>query len=255
MIGLSDTGESLVRNADGTFSKIYQARVSTEPQKIETVDVPLYFSIKPNWFFENFLNPMMYISIDISKYVPQSADRIMTKRLILQTDTTEKIDAFEQGIKGRNDIVLNDLISLLKSYGIEYIDDEDIKELPLSKLQYSGKFDVIDIRDISTTSTSGVVGTERRYFLNKIKYSDTSSLIQDTLSLSIGNKILVANSLYEITNVDSSTNSIALKNVSGYDPISIGADMLSFYSDSFADKIADIGVRNFTIYCRNLTFF
>lgn len=242
MLGLNETGESIVRNADGTYSRIYQAKVSKEPVKIDKVDVPASFNIKPNWFFENFLNPMLYISIDISKYVEQSADRIKTKRIILSTDTTTKIDAFNQIINGRNDITLNEVLSFAKTYGIDYVDDEDIKELPLSVLKYSGKFDVIDIKDVSTTSSRGVVGVQRKYYLNKLTYSDNSSNITDTLTLAIGNKFIVKNSIYEITSVDSAVNAVTLVVSSGYDSITIGADILELYSESFANKQADIAI-------------
>jgi len=242
MLGLNDTGQSIVRNSDGTWSRIYQAKVSKEPAKITQVDTPLYFRIKPNWFFENFLNPLLYISVDISKYVPQNAKRIQSKRIILTPDSDAKITLFNENVKGRNDIVLDELISWATKNGITYVDDEDIRELPLSILRYHGSFDVINIKDVNITSSTGVVSTDRKYYLNTLMYSDNLSTISNNLTLATGNQFIVKNSIYEITSVDVSTNSVTLKNVNGYDPISIGADILALYSDAQAAKQADIPV-------------
>lgn len=242
MLGMGDGGESIVRNPDGSYSRIYQARVSKEPVPITTVDSPLYFRIKPNWFFENFLNPLLYINIDISKYVEQDAQRIKVKRIILTPETDEQITAFNENLKGRNDITIDELSTFTTKWGIAYIEDEEIKDLPLSVLRYRGSFDVINIKDVATTSSKGVVSTQRKYYLNKITYSDNFSDIEDSLTLSIGSQFIVQDSLYEVTSVDSATNAVTLKRINGYDTISIGADMMMLYSETFSSKQAEIAI-------------
>lgn len=242
MLGLNDTGESIVRNPDGTYSKIYQAKISKEPNIIETVNSPLYFRIKPNWFFENFLNPLLYITIDIANYVEQNAKLIRTRRIILTTEDTDKITLFNETYKGRNDININELLSFLNNKGMTYIDDEETRDLPLSILRYQGIFDVIDIKDVKTTSARGVVGMQRRYYLNKLSYSDNLSTVNNNLTLAIGNQFIVGETIYEITSVDTNTNSVSLKRLNGFDTIKIGADILSLYSDTYASKQAEIPI-------------
>ncbi len=242
MLGLNDNGESLVRNPDGSYSRIYQAKVAKEPTPITTVDTPLYFRVKPNWFFENLLDPMLYINIDISKYVDQNATKIKSRRIILQPDTDDKITAFNENIKGRNDIVYDDLIEFLDQQGIAYINDEEVRDLPLSVLRYRGSFDVLDIKDVETTSSRGVTGTQRKYYLNKLTYSDNFTDVNDNLTLAIGNQFIVGETIYEITSVDTSVNAVTLKKINGYDTISIGAEILQLYSETFSTKQAEIAI-------------
>ena len=242
MLGINDSGESLVRNPDGTYSRIYQAKIAKEPTAIKTVDTPLYFKIKSNWFFENFLSPMLYINIDISKYVEQSATKIKSRRIILQPDTDDKIALFNENLKGRNDINIDDLLSFLSNNNIMYVDDEEIRDLPLSVIRYRGTFDVVDIKNVDTTSANGVVGTQQKYYLNKLTYSDNFSDVHDNLTLSIGNQFLVGETVYEVTSVDTSVNAVTLKNLGGYDPVSIGADVLKLYSETFSLKQAEVAV-------------
>jgi hypothetical protein len=52
--------------------------------------VPSTFAVKDNWFFENFLTPLLYINIDVTGQIPDSADRIVVKRLIANTVTDEQ---------------------------------------------------------------------------------------------------------------------------------------------------------------------
>jgi hypothetical protein len=119
---------------------------------------------------------------------------------------------------------------------IQFILDEEILDVPPRSVKYTGKFDVIKISDVTTqTLVNGVTTDVRRktYRLNKLTYSDTSTGFNDTVGLKIGDQLAVntgtKGTRYEITDIDSSTNSVVLEVIEGYDAITIGAGVLSIY--------------------------
>jgi hypothetical protein len=241
LMGLED-GETIMKMADGTYRRIITAKLSKNPNDIVSLSVPKNFDFKPNWFFESFLSPSLHVNVDVSKYVSQISKKILCKRVILVTDSIEKESYFDTLIKGRNDILLDTLVSDLSKNGIVYYEDEEVKDLPISVIQYGGEFDVIDVKDIQTTNLDGVSKTSRQYFLNKLTYDNAISGVADSEELKIGNKIISNDTIYEIISVDSSINVISLKRLSGYDPITIGANSIKIYSDVYAPKTAEIGI-------------
>jgi hypothetical protein len=237
-----DGGETIMRMPDGTYKRVITAKLAKEPEDILSLTVPGNFGVKPNWFFESFLSPAMFITFDVSKYIEQSAKRIVCKRVITVCDNLDKETYFDLKYKGKNDIDIDVMYTDLANKGILYYEDEEVKDLPLSILQYEGSFDVINIKDVQTTSIDGVVKTVRQYVLNKLTYNDSLTKIDDSLMLKIGDKIICKDTIYEISAVDASTNAIVLVRLSGYDSIQIGVGTIRIYSDTFAAKTADVGI-------------
>jgi hypothetical protein len=62
-----DGRDVIVRMPDGSFKKIFQSTLFKEPDKIGSLLVPSTFGKKNNWFFESFLNPLLYVSFDITR--------------------------------------------------------------------------------------------------------------------------------------------------------------------------------------------
>lgn len=252
MLGLNENGKGIVRNADGSYSVLYKSELTAEPTRIESVEIPKYFNTKSNWFFENFLNPLLYISFDVSKYVPQDESKVCVRRLILKKDERQAVkEAFDRLFLGRNDITYASFLKWCADNGISYTLDEDIQDLPLSTLKYFGSFIVRKADDFVLTNTSGVVGTERRYYLDKITYSDSTLDINDNLELKVGQKLSVGQSVYEITMVDSSIRAITLDRISGYDGI-IENTELKLYSEPTTPKTIHV---NISIDEREVIFF
>jgi hypothetical protein len=67
--GLGDNF-STVRNPDGTYSQIYKSQPLRDPTPLINLQVPSTFSTRDNWFFESFLSPLLYISIDVTGQIP-----------------------------------------------------------------------------------------------------------------------------------------------------------------------------------------
>jgi hypothetical protein len=241
------TNSSTVRNADGTYSQIFKAEPLKDPAPLTNLPVPSTFQTRDNWFFESFLSPLLYINIDVTGKISDSADRIKTKRIIANTVTQIQKDFFDQNLKGRNDLNYNDFIRTLTGAGITYYTDEDIIDLPLRTLRYSGNFGVLSFYDdvVSTTDANGqiVQQTRRNYKLTTLNYTDTTTNVTNGKSLNVGDRLQTADgSLYEVTSVNITETSIQAKRINGYQPITIGTDVLSISNPEFGPRFIQVNV-------------
>lgn len=242
-----DGGNITVRMPDGSFKKIVQSSLFKQPQRIGQLLVPSKFNRKNNWFFESFLNPLLYVSFDVTNYVDYNTQQVSYKRIIVNCDSDEKKTYFDQSLKGRNDIEYDVFLNDLADRKITYFVDEDIVNLPVSIPRYSGNFDVTSYSDevVPVTQPNGtIVQTKvRKYRLNTLKYSDNLQNFQDTLILKAGDRLDTGQaSTYEVVTADPNTNTITLKLTSGTEAIPIGADVIRISMLAFAIKEAQINI-------------
>jgi hypothetical protein len=241
LMGL-DSSDANIRMPDGSFKKIYQSRLVAAPDRIENLTVPGEFAYRNNWFFESFLSPALYIPVDVSAYVYPDADKILVKRIILNIATEDEKEFFTQNYEGKNNISYEDLIVSLQNNSITFFQDEEVKDLPLSILRYDGSFDVYKYEDITQENPDGTTSKRRKYFLDKLTYSDGLSNTLDTVDLKVDDQIIVQESIYKIDVIDTVNNAITVKNVSGYDSITIGTSVFRIYSEKFSAKEAQVGL-------------
>jgi hypothetical protein len=235
-----------IRKADGTIAKIYQASVLKDPQSPTSLAVPSTFQARNNWFFESFLNPLLYVSINVDNQIPDGSNKVITKRIIANTQTDTHKQYFDTNIKGRNDLTDTNYISVLKSQGIQYFVDEQVVDLELRSIRYKGNFGVLNIFDESTQVTEAGVTTNttiRKYKLSTLKYTDNLSTSTNTRTLTKGDQLLTSGGTkYEITSIDTTTTTIVLKRLFGFDPVKIGANSLSIYSNTLSPRTVDVNV-------------
>ena len=241
LMGL-DNVDANIRMPDGSFKKIIQSRLLRAPKRITNLETPRNFSYQNNWFFEDFLSPALYFSVDVSEYVESDSDKILVKRVILNTQTEDEKEFFDQEIKGRNDISYQELLITLQNNGIAFFIDEEVKDLPLSVLRYEGTFDVFRHEDVEIEDDNGNTRKRRKYFLNKLTYTDVLSTITDSIDLKVGDRLAVGESLYKVDFINTNENSIIVKRESGQESITTGPDVLRIYSDKFSNKRARVGI-------------
>ena len=87
MTNITDGAGSRIRLSDGTYRKIIASKVPSEAPTITTVDNITNFNFKSNWFFEDMLNPSLYITWDMSSQISPETERVMIQRYILKCDT------------------------------------------------------------------------------------------------------------------------------------------------------------------------
>lgn len=246
LAGLGPNG-SAVKNPDGTYSPIYKTSPLRDPLPLVGLPVPSTFATKDNWFFESFLSPLLYISINVTGQIPDESDRIKVKRIIANTVTDIQKTYFDQNLKGRNDITESGFISALDAAGIGYFTDEDIIPLPLRSIRYAGNFSVLSFSDsvVSTTDASNqtVQETRRNYKLNSLNYTDTSSNIINGKTLAVNDYLLTRDgSMYQIVSVNIKETSVQLRRTSGYESVQIGADTLSLSSTDLGPRSIQVNV-------------
>lgn len=237
-----DGSDANIRMPDGSYKKIFTSRLLKAPKKITGLAAPQKFSFKNNWFFESFLSPALYVPFDVTEYVELDATKILVKRIILNTPTDREQNFFDNTFKNRNDIRYEELIGSLQVNDIQFFVDEDVQDLPLSVLRYEGNFDVIRYEDIEQENSNGTITKRRKYFLNKLTYSDNLVFAKDSVDLKVNDTVSVGESIYRIDTIDRDTNGVTLKKISGFDTITVGADILRIYSESFSLKTANVGI-------------
>ncbi|NBU97271.1 MAG: hypothetical protein EBS19_03475 [Spirochaetia bacterium] len=243
--GLEDNRAN-VRNADGTVSKIYQARTLKDPLSPSSLQVPGTFQARNNWFFESFLNPLLYIEIDVENQIPGNSENVYIKRIIANTQSDVQKQYFDNNIKGRNDITDSDFIASLQSQGIQYFVDEQINSLELRTIRYTGSFGVLRIFDEELqTSVNGITTTNtvRKYKLNTLKYNDVLSDTENSRTLTKGD-LLITNggTKYEITSIDVTNQAIVVKRLFGFEAIQIGNSSLTIYSNVLSNRQVEVNV-------------
>ncbi len=243
--GLEDNTAN-IRKSDGTVAKIFQASVLKDPSSPGSLQVPSTFQARNNWFFESFLNPLLYISIDVENQIPQDSDKVIVKRVIANTQSDVQKQYFDNNLKGRNDLTDEDFIASLESQGIQYFIDEQVNDLELRSIRYKGNFGVLRIYDEETQTTqNGVTSTTtvRKYKVNTLRYTDTLATTENSRTLTIGDQLITpGGTKYEISSIDTSNQTVVLKRLFGFEPIQIGDNALSIYTNVLSNRTVDVNV-------------
>lgn len=242
-------GSSSIRLSDGTFRKLVLEKLPTEAPDLTSINSVNEFNIKPNWFFEELINPLLYISFDLTDQVPINTERAIIQRYILDANTQAKIQFFDNNFNGKSDIDYFTFLQQIVERNISYVLDESVVDLPPRVKRYSGKFSVTRITEVDfTEEVNGVSVTSKKkqYKLNKLFYTDSEADFNDTVQLKVGDSLeVVSNPIdtrYIIKSVDSSTNTVILDLVEGIKPIQIGADILKIGSNINNDVQVDVTV-------------
>ena len=254
---LSAVGDSStsVQLSDGSFRKILVSSLLKEAEDVQTMPVPTTFNKKENWFFESFLNPLLYVSFNLTGQVKYETEKIEVARYILNLDNPTKLKLFNSRFASKSNIKFADFSKILIDNGITYFLDKDVVDMPPRTLRYSGKYTVTNVYDDTLTTTVNGANVQNRVLrvqLDRLTYDDNQSKYLGTQSLKIGDSLVVnsgrQNTRYEILNVDSSKRTVAVKLIEGFDPISIGKDVLSFYGEDKSDVFANVSI-GFNEYC------
>ena len=251
---VSGTGSS-VRLSDGTFRKLVLAKLPAEAQDLTTLNSVNQFGFKSNWFFESLINPLLFVTFDVTGQVPIDTERAINKRYILELNTQSKKNFFNSNYKGRSDIDFEQFLSDIVERNISYVLDEAVTDLPPREKRYSGNFSVTRISETDfTEEVNGVTQTTQKklYKLNKLLYSDAEANFKDTIQIKVGDSLEVmsnpVDTRYTVLQVDSSRNTVILALAEGVKAIGIGADVLKIGS-SLNDQVEIETTVGFDEYC------
>jgi len=178
-----------IKSSSGDVRKFELKKTSQLIKELEaiqnaTINVPTEFRVKNNWFFESFLNPLLYVNLNIAGVLTDDIDNFVVKRIIINAVNNDDFAAyFDDNYKNRNDISLESLKLDLTENAIDFFEDDNIISVDTAINQYKGSFDVLKILEEENTQTLNQSQTvsvvRRRYKLNTLNYTDVFCWIKD----------------------------------------------------------------------------
>ena len=254
---LSGVGDidSSIQLSDGTFRKILVSNLQREAADITNMAVPKSFATRENWFFESFLNPLLYVKFDLSNQIKYNTENVEVSRYILNLDTEDKKTIFKNQFLNKDDLKYQAFAKILLDNNISYFLDKDVTAVPPRTLRLWGNFSVLKITDDTVSDTVDNVNYQKRVLrvtLDKLNYNDTTSEFLGTLSLKVGDSLVVnsgrKNTRYEIVGVETATRIVSLRLVEGFDAIRIGGSILSYFAKDDSSVEVDVNI-GFNEYC------
>ena len=242
-----------IRSANGDVRKFELKKVSKLIQELEQVEntsvsIPTSFGIKNNWFFESFLNPLLFVSINVSSILTDDIDEFSVKRLIINSIDDDEIDFFDTNFIGNNTLKLSEVRSVLEEQGIDYFEDDNIVSIEIPVNRFKGTFDVLRILEEEVDQILNATGEtvsvfRRRYKLSTLNYTDILDEIQNTRILAEGDVLLTDNDAeYRVASVNKTDTEVVLERIFGIDPITIGADILRMRPVKYREPELQINV-------------
>ena len=230
LMNVNGNTNSLVKLPDGSYKKIITANLPSEAPTITEVNKVTNFRRKANWFFEDLLNPCLYISIDLTGKIPVDTERIMIQRFMINcddsTDGKKGKQFFEEKWNNHNDIDYITFVNTIIGEGIRFILDDEIKNIPPRNKRYSGVF---KIRNISLPTTDYNNKITKVYELNTLEYTDNRASENKTCILKTGDFLEVntypSNTRYRVRHVEDGTNNVILELVEGVYGLKIGSEL------------------------------
>jgi hypothetical protein len=238
-----------VRLKDGSFRTIHTSRLKGPSPSITSLASPTQFSTKLNDFFENFLNPLLTINLDVSGQIPVETEKAYVERYIFNENDLTSITAFDEIYKGGSEIVYSDFKTQLTANNFVYYLDSQVIDMPIRTIQYTGFFDVIRVDNAQKTIViDGTTQTKtvKLFTLNKLTFTDSTKALKDTETLKIGDSLIVNSgnyrTRYRILSIDASTAQVELLLIEGSESIKLGVNQLGIYKDVDTDLNIEINV-------------
>ena len=250
-----DSGGSLIESSNSNkFRKIITVSLNKEPNDIGTIGSIDTFKSKPNWFFENMLNPLIYIDIDLSGKVDNFVGKCLSRRYIVGFEKDESGNFSALGTSALNSF--NELFRGDSSTNIEDFEnwhrttpgvlqsnnpniDEEMFDLEPNTLQYDGLFSVLKIEEDR-------LNRKLWYYLNTLNYLEVET--GDLRKLNTNDMVTInvtgTSTRYKIIEVstDESLSKVRFERVDGLEPIPVGTEVLKIYSNVLYKKRIRVGV-------------
>ena len=222
------TGTGTVSLADGTSRSIQITPLAKIPENIYNVNNPTTFNIDSNWFFEDLMFPGITVRVNLQGQVDNDSDRVRVKRVIIDSRVAANQTVWYNNLANTSLNYL-DLISLLNNSGIEYSEDEETLQFPLTNRSYQGQF-VIQGSDIINNRIWYTFDTFDYYEITRNGTGNSTSK-----TLAVGDLLSYNNTILRIENINYSENKVLFKFEVGVEQPGINS-YLEFYEEPFKTK-------------------
>jgi len=246
---LHDTIETLINDNDDKLSLEYAdgSVRSFEMRKIsELLDIlnstkdvsfenPSEFKAKTNWMFESYLNPLLYMPVNISQFLNKDNDikKFSVRRVILNSPSSDDITFFDASFNNINTLDYDTTVRLLNEQGIVYNVDDTEYELSACVNSKRGSFSVIAMDTVSET-VDGVEELVDYYTLDKLSYANTVKNSGGSSLLEYGDILITSdNTEYRVEGINKAKRAVKLRRIFGSMPITLGADILKIKPEAY----------------------
>ncbi len=234
------SGKGVIETDDGTYRKIRVETISRPANDIPFLGSVESFDIDPNWFFESLQYPRCIVKINLAGKIEDDSDRVYVSRIIIdQNQARITSDIYNEILN--TDLSYSEFIEYLESNYIEYKEDKDDVNLPLTYERFNGSFQVNGI-NLEKNNETGLNYTW--YYLSGINYStvnDNGDVEYNGNILQIGDYLRFNNTLFKIIEINQTEMKVRLEYNVGYDTIGL-YDTLEFYNDPFKEKVVSVGI-------------
>jgi hypothetical protein len=227
-----------IRLKDGSIRAVHASRLKGPSPSITSLDSPTTFNTKLNAFFEDFLNPLLVINLDVTGQIPVETEKVYVERYIFDESDLRTVTDFDEIYKGESEIDYSSFKTQLIDNAYVYSIDSEVLNMPMRMIQYAGLFDVIKVENIEKNFiVNGVTSTKtvKLFTVNKLSYTDTDKLLKDTETLKINDSLIVNSgkyrTRYQVISIDSATSQLELLLLEGFESIKVGANQLGIYKD------------------------
>ena len=238
-----DSGSALIQtSANNKFKKIITVDLNKEPNSINDIGVITQFRSQANWFFENMLNPSLFIELNLTDKIENDVRKILSRRYIVDfaknadgsfTNLGQSaLDSFNSLYRGVSGIDIEEFENWYRTTpGI--VDptnpkfDEQMFDLEPNTVLYDGVFNVMQIEE-------DALNRKFWYHINTLDYiiNDTGELRQ----LAVGSELIPnlqnSSTRYKIIEISSTESNprIRVERIEGLQPIPVGIGTLKIYS-------------------------
>ena len=237
---------SVVIIDENTSRKIQSVDLNREPAQIGNLNLVTDFGQSNNWFFENLINPILSVELDLSGKIKENVTKVLSRRYIIKferdidgnltTNGQDSLTEFQNKFLNRNNFTIDEFLSWMNSstnLGVLNKEDsnlhrdEEYFDINYKTINFKGFFSVLNIQRDN-------INNKVWYNLNTLTYYDRNG---NSRTLSIGDMLVVSSkksyTKYKVTEVNTSSSlfRVGLERVEGYDPIPVGTNVLEFYSE------------------------
>ncbi len=226
------SGTGVVLLNDGTYRQVTTIPVAKSPSPITAVPAPSKFKVKDNWFFEDLIFPQLYVEFDLKNKIDDRSDRVVVRRLIFDNTNDEETQWFKDIFIGQS-YTYEEAANIFTTNSKKFFEDEQVQELPLQPMEYTGQFLIIN---------RAVIENEEWFYLDTLNFAYTSDLtIVKDLQLKIGDQLRYNDSLYKIAKINVTENRVQLTPLVGLGRPSIN-NYFNIYTTPFQEKLLQIPV-------------
>lgn len=255
---LSDFTNKSTYLIDGNSTKkLYQIDLNKEPEQISNINNITAFTPVNNWFFENLINPLLTVQIDLSDKIDDEVTKVLCRRYVVSFLKNESgytvagqnsLNEFISKFMNRNDIQISEFLTWYNSptnlgvYGgnnpnlQEY--DESEFNLSYNQLEDYGIFSILK-------QELDELNSKLWYHFNTLTYSNINGISK---ILTVGDYLILnkknSTTKYLIHDINTAASNyrVLLERVEGLDPVPTGTNVLKYYSTVSLSKKVKVSI-------------